>query len=59
MKNKEIKKLLRVNSVPQWKLAKALNVCELTVQRMLRGDEEELPQEKQEQILSIINALSV
>lgn len=59
MTNKEIKRVMKGNNVPQWKVAKALNVCELTVNRMLRADEDELPQEKQMQILSIIDALSV
>lgn len=39
--NEVIKDLMKKNKVPQWKLAKALNVCENTVGRALRSPLEE------------------
>lgn len=55
MANEEIRALMRMYHIPQWKLAKeGLGCCEATVQRMLRT---ELPKTKQNEIIKIIKEL--
>ena len=51
MQNVDIKLRLRGAGLPLWKLASILGVSEMTVTRMFRT---ELPQERKEQILTII-----
>ena len=36
--NKEIKRMLRINSISQWKLGEALGLSEASIYRMLRTD---------------------
>ena len=57
MNNKKIKLMLRGNGIPQWKLAEAMNVSEITVQRLLRNDEKELPKQKQDEIIKLVDSL--
>lgn len=51
MKNEKIRKELKQNGVFLWQVAKALGVSEFTLVRWMR---EELPENKQEEILNII-----
>lgn len=36
--NKEIKRMLRINGISQWKLGEALGLSEASIYRMLRKD---------------------
>lgn len=54
MPNANIKDLLRRKRVYQWEIAAKLNVSEITFCRWLRQD---LPEEKQRQILKAINEI--
>lgn len=51
MTNQRVRIAMIENNVPQWKLAKKLNVSENTVWRRLR---EELPEEEQDRLVKII-----
>lgn len=53
--NADIRKAARVADVPQWKIAHALGVTEVTFVRWLRL---ELPEEKRKRILAAIESLS-
>ena len=55
MANKELRRLAKASGVPMWRVAKQIGISEVTLSRWLR---EELPQEKRELILSIIEELS-
>lgn len=55
MANYEIRDSARKNKVPLWRIAMELGISEPTITRHLRT---ELPPEKQEQILSIIDRLA-
>ena len=52
MNNLKIRLALLEHNLKQWQLAKLLKVSESTVNRLLR---EELPEEEQDRILSLIN----
>ena len=54
-KNRRIKREARASGVALWKIAKRMQISEPTMTRLMR---EELPEEKQKQILSIIAELS-
>lgn len=50
-RNIEIREAMRKASLPQWKLAELMGVCENTVNRWLRT---ELPADKKKQMLQVI-----
>ena len=49
--NQKIRRESRANDVPLWKIAKRLGISEPTMTRRLR---EELPEQDQQEILSVI-----
>lgn len=51
MQNIEIRKAIRTSDLRHWEIAKAMGINEATFSRWLRT---ELPNEKKEQIMSII-----
>lgn len=53
MNNLKIRLALLEHNFKQWQLAKLLGVSESTVNRLLR---EELPEERQDQIVALINS---
>ena len=55
MANRELRKLARINEIPQWKIAKQLGVTEMTLYRWMR---EELEQEKAAKIRAAIEELA-
>lgn len=54
MENEEIRRRLRSANIPLWKLGRELGVTEVTMVRWFR---EELPQEKRQRILKVIEKL--
>ena len=58
MKVGTAKDILKNESIPYWRLAKALNVSESTVYRMLRDDEENLSCENEGKLFRAINAIN-
>lgn len=59
MKVRTAKDILKNESIPYWRLAKALNVSESTVYRTLRDDEENLSCENEEKLFRAINEVNV
>ena len=59
MKVRTAKDILKNESIPYWRLAKALNVSESTVYRMLRDDEENLSCENEDKLFKAINAINI
>ncbi len=59
MKVRTAKDILKNESIPYWRLAKALNVSESTVYRTLRDDEENLSCESEEKLFKAINAINI
>lgn len=59
MKVRTAKDILKNESIPYWRLAKALNVSESTVYRTLRDDEENLSCENEEKLFKAINAINI
>ena len=59
MKVGTAKDILRNETIPYWKLAKALNVSESTVYRMLRDNEGNLSCEDEEKLFKAINAINI
>ena len=55
MANKELRKLARINEIPQWKIAQRLGVTEMTLYRWMRVD---LAPDKAEEIRRAIDALA-
>jgi len=55
MPNRELRKLARINEIPQWKIAQRLGVTEMTLYRWMRV---ELDPEKSERIRQAITALA-
>lgn len=59
MKAKTAKEILRNESIPYWKLAKAMDMSESSVYRMLRDDEGNLSCENESSILKAINTINI
>ena len=55
MKNYKIRSRAFERNVRHWQIAKAMGITEFTLSRLLR---EELPPEKQEEILQIIDRIA-
>ena len=55
LKNQHIRREARANNVPLWKIAKRLGISEPTMTRRLR---EELPEEEQQKLLTVIRTLA-
>ena len=54
MRNKKVRIKLLEHDLKQWELAKIMGVSEATVYRLLR---DELPEEKQDQIVKLIESV--